>query len=61
LIKRICDDKAFNISENEIDELLRAEQFTGRAKEQTEEFLPEVKVILEANKKLLGAEINITV
>ncbi|MDR0290561.1 MAG: adenylosuccinate lyase [Treponema sp.] len=61
LIKRICADSEFGLSESEMDNIMRAEQFTGRAREQVDEFLPEVKAILDANKKLLGAEINITV
>jgi len=61
LITRIVNDNVFGISEVEIGGLLRAEQFTGRAKEQTAEFLAEVKPVLEANRELLGVDIQITV
>ncbi|MDR0321575.1 MAG: adenylosuccinate lyase [Treponema sp.] len=61
LITRILNDVDFNLTKNEIDNIMRAEQFTGRAKEQTEEFLPDVKTVIDANKELLGAEVNITV
>jgi adenylosuccinate lyase len=61
LITRILNDAIFNLSKNEIDSILCAEQFTGRAREQTGEFLPEVKAVLEANNELLGAEVNIKV
>ena len=62
LTARITADEAFKmITENEINELLCAEQFTGRAKEQTEEFLNNVKIILEANRELLGVNVQITV
>jgi adenylosuccinate lyase len=61
LIKRLLNDKAFNLSEEEINNLLCAGSFTGRAKEQTEEFLSEVKTVLDKNKDLLGEEIEITV
>jgi adenylosuccinate lyase len=61
LIARILADAAFGITEKEINNLLSAEQFTGRAKEQTEEFLSEVKNVLEANKELLGVDVKITV
>jgi len=61
LIARITADTAFHISTKELSELLHAEQFTGRAKEQTEEFLAEVKTVLKANKELLGVDIKISV
>jgi adenylosuccinate lyase len=61
LIPRILNDTAFNLTENEMNGILRAEQFTGRAKEQTEEFLPEVRTVLDANNGHLGAEVTITV
>ncbi|KAI4453611.1 adenylosuccinate lyase [Holotrichia oblita] len=61
LISRISADKAFNVTEDELNNLMRAEGFTGRAKEQTEEFLSEVRTLLDANKELLGVDVNITV
>jgi adenylosuccinate lyase len=61
LLARIQTDAAFGLTEGELSGLLRAENFTGRAKEQTEAFLEEVRVVLEANKDLLGADIKITV
>jgi adenylosuccinate lyase len=61
LINRILNDTAFNLTKNEIDGITRVEQFTGRAAEQTEEFLPVVKAVLDANHGLLGAEVSITV
>ncbi len=61
LIARILSDAAFNITEAELLGLINPEQFTGRAKEQTEEFLVEVKAALEKNEELLGMDIRITV
>lgn len=61
LIKRILNDKTFNISEQEMKEILNAENFCGRAKEQTEEFLTEVKPVLDSNRDLLGVKVNIKV
>ncbi|MCL2200748.1 MAG: adenylosuccinate lyase [Oscillospiraceae bacterium] len=61
LISRIYGDAAFGLSQGELDKILNAENFTGRAKEQTEEFLKDVRVIIEENKWLLGAEVKITV
>ncbi|MDD4678139.1 MAG: adenylosuccinate lyase [Tissierellia bacterium] len=61
LIKRILSDKTFNISEQEMEDILNAENFCGRAKEQTEEFLVEVKPVLDSNRDLLGVKVNIKV
>jgi len=61
LIARILSDANFALSEEEINGLLSAENFTGRASGQTGEFLSEVRAILEANKEILGVEVRITV
>jgi adenylosuccinate lyase len=61
LIARIMADASFGISEGEINGLLVAERFTGRACEQTAEFLSGVRAILDANKEILGVEVKITV
>jgi adenylosuccinate lyase len=59
LIKRILDDNAFNLSIEDIEQIMSVEQFTGRATEQTEEFLLTVKDILRENDELLGVEVEI--
>ena len=61
LLNRIEQDKEFGITKKEINDLLIAGQFTGRAKEQTEEYLEVVKKILKANKDLIGVDININI
>ncbi len=61
LIRRISEDPVFNITESELNALISAKNFTGRAKEQTEEFLYTVQEVLINNKQLLGVEININV
>ena len=61
LIERILNDTAFGLTESEAAGILRAEQFTGRAKEQTEEFLQEVKAVLDTNKDFIGVDVRITV
>jgi len=61
LIARILADSSFGMTEKEMNNLLSAEQFTGRAKEQTEEFLSEVKNVIDKNKELLGVDVKITV
>ncbi|MCL1952332.1 MAG: adenylosuccinate lyase [Oscillospiraceae bacterium] len=61
LIGRIAADPAFGLERGELDGLLCAENFTGRAKEQTEEFLEQVQAVLGENQELLGMDIKITV
>ena len=61
LIYRILSDELFNIDKEELESLISAEGFTGRAKEQTEEFLAGVKIILEENREILGENIHILV
>ena len=61
LIAKIAADPLFGVTTEELNYLLRAENFTGRAKEQTEEFLIEVRSVLEANKELLGMDVRISV
>lgn len=61
LIRRILEDKTFNLTENELGGIMLADNFTGRAKEQTDEFLTEVKKILDENKDFLGIDVNIKV
>ncbi len=60
LIKRIASDPAFNMDEAELLCTMRPENYTGRAKEQTEEFLSGIiKPLIESNKGSLinGAEL----
>jgi adenylosuccinate lyase len=61
LIGRIAADPAFGLGQAELDALLCASNFTGRAKEQTEEFLGQVRAVLAENQGLLGMDIKITV
>ena len=61
LLDKIADDKKIGITKEEIESLMSEEHFTGRAKEQTEGFLALVKIILEANKGLIGIDIKINV
>jgi len=61
MLDRIMADESFKVTQEEMKELLRKEQFTGRAKEQTEVFLCEVGKVLNENKELLGVDVNITV
>ena len=62
LLERIADDPIFEVTVNELNNLLNPDNYTGRAKEQTEEFLLEiVKPILEKHTNYDCSEIDISV
>ncbi|MCL2197727.1 MAG: adenylosuccinate lyase [Defluviitaleaceae bacterium] len=56
LITFIKNDKAFDLTETELENIMQAENFTGRAREQTEEFLKTVKPIIDKNQDLITTE-----
>ena len=62
LLDLIAADPAFNLTKQELEATMDPARYTGRAKEQVEEFLAEViRPILDANRDELGvkAEINV--
>lgn len=60
LIDRIANDKLFNKTIDELNEILKPEKFIGRSSEQVVEFIDEnVKPILESNTDKLGIKGNI--
>ncbi len=62
LLELIANDKAFNLTLDELKKTMDPSKYTGRAKEQVEEFLADVIApILEENKELLGVKAEITV
>ncbi|MDR0249613.1 MAG: adenylosuccinate lyase [Oscillospiraceae bacterium] len=61
LLERIASDRAFGLDADELADILRAEDFTGRAKEQTEEFLASLGNALGAFGQMRSEDINITV
>lgn len=62
LIERILKDDHFKMSEKELQELLKPENFIGCAAMQVDDFLNEViKPLLNENKALLGAEGHVRV
>ncbi len=62
LLELIAADPAFNMTIEELKATMDPAKYTGRAKEQTEEFIQEViKPILEENKELLGLKAEIKV
>ncbi|MCX7714251.1 MAG: adenylosuccinate lyase [Clostridia bacterium] len=62
LAERIANDPSFGLTLDEILNIMKPENFVGRAPEQVEEFLEEcVNPILQANKDLIGVEVEINV
>ncbi|MDK2932613.1 MAG: adenylosuccinate lyase [Clostridiales bacterium] len=62
LIKRIAADKMFNLTLEEINEILDPKNFIGRAPEQVEEFITEyIHPILKENEDLIGVMVELRV
>ena len=62
LMDRIVADKTFNLDKDKLLSLLSPKNFVGFAGEQTEEFIrTEVDPIINANKDLLGMEVELKV
>ncbi len=62
LVDLIAGDEAFGLSKEEINAALKPENYVGRAPQQVTDFLSEqVAPVLEANKELLGARVEINV
>lgn len=59
LLERIVSDPQFCINKDEIDSM--AAGLTGMAREQTEEFVAEVRKVLKRNEELWGIEVRINV
>lgn len=62
LLERIAADEAFGVTLEELEKILKPENYTGRAKEQTEDFLNEcIKPVLEkyADVESEKPEINV--
>ncbi len=62
LADRIADDPRFSVTKEEIEAVLKPENYTGRSAEQVDSFLKEcVKPVLEANKEVLGEKAELSV
>lgn len=62
LLELIAADPAFNLTSDELKQAMEPTRYTGRAKEQVEEFLDEViRPVLVANRKELGVKAEIHV
>jgi len=61
LLARILSDEVFGLTQDALEDLIRAERFTGRAAEQTDEFLAVVRALLAANTNAIYTDVKITV
>ena len=62
LLELLLADEKFRLTQADLDRILDVKKFIGRAPEQTEEFLKEEAFpVLEANKALLGVNVQINV
>lgn len=62
LLDLIASDEEFNLSKEELDAIMKPENFVGRAKEQVDEFIAEcVKPILDEFSDILGVSVEINV
>jgi len=62
LLDRICNDPAFNLSREEVDGVMKPENFVGRAPSQVARYLEQVVApLLEKNKGLLGVTAELKV
>ena len=62
LIDRVCSDKAFNLTRDEINKILIPINFVGRSISQVEEFIEEyIEPVRKDNKAILGENIELSV
>lgn len=62
LLDRILADDCFNLTREELDEILDVKNFIGLATQQTESFIEDViKPLLAENKEFMGAEAEVRV
>ena len=62
LLTRIANDESFGMTLEQLQKIMKPENFVGRAPQQTEEYITEIiQPILDANKEELGLTAEITV
>jgi len=62
LIELVLNDPDFGLNADELNAILKPENFTGRSSQQVEEFVRDcVKPILDANKDMLGETAELSV
>ena len=61
LLDRIAADPIFGLDRAEIDRLIDVRAFTGRAAEQTDEYLTVVNAVLAENRATLAEQADATI
>ena len=62
LVELIANDESFGLTADEINAVMKPENFVGRSPQQVDDFINDViSPILEQNKDLLGVEVEINV
>jgi len=62
LLLRIAEDEAFGLTLDDIKDLLKPENYVGRAPEQTQEFIEDyIKPVIEKYKDRIGGEAELRV
>lgn len=62
LIERILGDEEFNLTKNQLEELMDANHFVGRAPQQVTDFLTDyIYPIIDGNKDLIGITVDLKV
>ena len=62
LLDRIAADSAFGVTREELEGIMKPENFVGRAPQQTQEFVDnEIQPILDKYSDLLGLDVEIKV
>ena len=61
LLDRIAADPVFGLTRAQIDGVIRESRLTGRAAEQTEEYLAEVRRVLAENADAANEQLNIKI
>ena len=61
LLDRIAADSVFGLTRAQIDGVIRESRLTGRAAEQTEEYLAEVRRVLAENADAANEQLNIKI
>ena len=61
LLDRIAKDPEFGLTRADIDKIISESCFTGIAKQQTEDYLREVRAVLAANREFLDKNIDVAI
>ena len=61
LLDRIADDKIFGLTRSDIEKIIDESCFTGIARQQTEDYLREVRAVLAKNRGFLDKNMNVSI